>query len=592
MEDRLPRKLAAVLYADVAGYSRLTGDDEDATHRTLSEYLDLISATVETHHGKVMHYAGDAVLAKFDAVVDSLSGATEIQKLLFKQNEDLPAERRVYFRIGLNLGDVIEDRGDIYGDGVNIAARLESLAEPGGICVSESVRSAVKNKIDLEYEEMGDQILKNIEEPVRVYRIIDCSMVSAATKSDKATTPTTTLGFVSPDRPSIAILPFKSLGNDPDQNYLADGVRFGIQASLVQLPGLFLVNASTLNAYRDKDISAMSAGVDLEVMYVLEGSVQQAGDRVRAMVQLTDVSTGQAIWAEHYDRILDDVFEMQDEITREVIASLNEKLLHQSVNRIWFGKLTSPEAREYFYRGSSYLYEGNKEDNAKARHMYEELYRVQPDTVIGPANIAITHWVDLFFGWSDSAEKSKELAAEWARLAIQYQENNGMGHAVLGHLQLLDGNHDEALATCSAGVELRSSCPLTHGLLGLVQNYCGDARAAVSHLREALLLEKIYPVWLINFLATAYRDCGEIDLSIAAAKEAQRLQPQIIDSQLILCSDYQLGDDHEQARNTAEKIMANNPSFSLSSYASNQPYKEPAPLDRVIEALREAGLPE
>ena len=201
MEDRLPRKLAAVLYADVAGYSRLTGDDEDATHRTLSEYLDLISATVEAHHGKVMHYAGDAVLAKFDAVVDSLSGATEIQKLLFKQNEDLPAERRVYFRIGLNLGDVIEDRGDIYGDGVNIAARLESLAEPGGICVSESVRSAVKNKIDLEYEEMGDQILKNIEEPVRVYRIIDCSMVSAATKSDKATTPTTTLRFVTPFAP-------------------------------------------------------------------------------------------------------------------------------------------------------------------------------------------------------------------------------------------------------------------------------------------------------------------------------------------------------------------------------------------------------
>lgn len=592
MEDRLPRKLAAVLYADVAGYSRLTGDDEDATHRTLSEYLDLISATVEAHHGKVVHYAGDAVLAKFDAVVDSLSGATEIQKLLFKQNEDLPAERRVYFRIGLNLGDVIEDRGDIYGDGVNIAARLESLADPGGICISEAVRSAAKNKIDLEYEEMGDQALKNIEESVRVYRIIDCSRVPGTTKYDKETTPTSTLGFVSPDRPSIAIMPFRSLGNDPDQSYLADGIRFGIQASLVQLSGLFLVNASTLNTYRDRDISAKSAGVELEVKYVLEGAVQQAGNRVRAMIQLTDVSTGQAKWAEHYDRVLDDVFEMQDEITREVISSLNEKLLHQSVGRIWFGKLTSAEAREYFYRGSSHLYEGNKDDNAKARHMYEELYRVQPDTVVGPSNVAITHWLDLFFGWSDSPEKSKELAAKWAKIAIQYKENNGMGHAVLGHLLLLDGNYDEALATCSEGVELRTSCPLAHGLLGLVQNYCGDARAAVSHLREALLLEKIYPAWIINFLATAYRDCGEIELSIAAAKEAQRLKPEIIDAQLILCSDYQLGDHHEQARDTAEKILANNPSFRLASYANNQPYKDPAPLDRVIEALRKAGLPE
>jgi adenylate cyclase len=172
------------------------------------------------------------------------------------------------------------------------------------------------------------------------------------------------------------------------------------------------------------------------------------------------------------------------------------------------------------------------------------------------------------------------------------QQNNGMGHAVLGHLQLLGGNYDEALATCTEGVELRSSCPLAHGLLGLVQNYCGDPRAAVSHLREALLLEKIYPAWLINFLATAYRDCGDIDLSIAAAKEAQRLKPQILDSQLILCSDYQLGDDHEQASNTAEKIKANNPSFNLASYAANQPYKDSAPLDRVIEALRKAGLPE
>lgn len=592
MEDRLPRKLAAILYADVAGYSRLTGDDEDATHRTLSEYLDLIAQTIDSHNGRVMHYAGDAILAKFEAVFDALSSATDIQKLLAERNEDLANERKVHFRIGVNLGDVIEDRGDIYGDGVNIAARLESLANPGGICVSEAVRSAVKKKLEIEYEEMGDQALKNIEEPVRAYRVLDSSFPSVNLKSVNVENDSSSLEFTLPNRPSIAILPFKCLGSDHDQDYLADGIRFGIQASLVQLSGLFLVNASTLNAYRGADVSATSTGTELGVGYVLEGAVQQAGERVRATVQLTDVKTGQSIWAEHYDRVLDDVFEMQDEITREVISSLNVKIIHKGVGRIWFGKLTSPEAREYFYRGSSHLYEGNKEDNAKARHMYEELYRVQPDTVVGPSNVAVTHWLDAFFGWTDSSVKSMELAAKWAKKAVEYQENNGIGHALLGHLQLLDGKFDEALAICSKGVELRSSCPLAVGLLGLVQNYCGDARSAVKHIREALELEKVYPAWMINFLATAYRDCGEIELSITAAKESMRLDPQKIDAQLILCSDYELVADHDHARGAAEKIIASDPTFSLSTYAESQPYKDSTPLDRVIGALREAGLPE
>jgi len=592
MKGRLPRKLAAILYADVAGYSRLTGVDEDATHRTLSEYLDLIAQVIESHHGQVMHYAGDAVLARFDAVFDALSSATEIQKLLADRNEVLAAERKVHFRIGVNLGDVIEDRGDIYGDGVNIAARLESLADPGGICVSEAVRSAVKKKLELDYEEMGDHALKNIEEPVRVYRVLNSSFPTVALQSADAESGPSPVGFTLSDRPSVAIMPFKSLGSDPDQGYLADGIRFGIQASLIQLSGLFLVNASTLNAYRDTDISATSTGSELGIGYVLEGAVQQAGERVRATIQLTDVKTGQAIWAENYDRVLDDVFEMQDEITREVVSSLNIKILHKNVGRIWFAKLSSPEAREFFYRGSSHMYEGNKEDNAKARHMYEELYRVQPDTVVGPSNVAATHWLDAFFGWADSPTNSMELAGKWARKAIEYQDNNGIGHAILGHLQLLEGKFDEALATCAKGVELRSSCPLAHGLLGLVNNYYGDSRSAVKHIKEALELEKVYPAWLINFLAVAYRDCGEIELSIEAATEAMRLDPQKIDAQLVLCSDYALAADQDHARSTAEKIMANDPAFSLSTYAESQPYKDSTPLDRIIGALRDAGLPE
>ncbi len=592
MNDRLPRKLAAILYADVAGYSRLTGVDEDATHKTLNKYLDLFSQTIESHHGQVMHYAGDAILARFEAAVDALSCASVVQQQLAEYNEDLPENSQLHFRIGLNLGDVIEDRGEIYGDGVNIAARLESLADPGGICVSDAVRTAVQKKLDLNYEEMGDQSLKNIEEPVRAYRVLMDIRSSAILSSTGAESSSSLLEFSVPERPSVAILPFKSLGSDPDQDYLADGIRLGIQATLVQLSGLFLVNAPVLNTYRDSDATATSVGMELGVRYVLEGAVQQAGDRIRATVQLTDVDTRQTIWAERYDRIVDDVFKLQDEITREVISALNIKLIKAESYRVWFEKITSPEAREYFYRGSSYLYGGNKEDNALARQMYEELYRVQPDSVIGPSNISVTHWLDAFFNWTDNPDESIRQAAEWAKKAMQYDDNNGIGHAVYGHLQLLDGQYDEALTACSKGVELRASCPVAHGLMGLVLNYCGDARMAVKSLREALQLEKNYPAWMINVLAAAYRDCGEVELSISAAKESMRLNPQKDDAQLILCSDYKLAADHEQARSTADNIIASNPTFSLADYAKRQPYKHPAPLNRVIDALREAGLPE
>ena len=592
MNDRLPRKLAAILYADVAGYSRLTGDDEDATHRTLSEYLDLIAQAISSNNGKVMHYAGDAVLAKFDAVVDAISCATDIQIKLASQNEKLPDERKVYFRIGVNLGDVIEDRGDIYGDGVNIAARLESLAYPGGICISEAVRSAIKKKFDLRYEEMGEQVLKNIEEPVRAYRVLIRALPEMPPEAGNSASEISSLDFALPDRPSVAILPFKSLGADPNKDYLADGIRLGIQASLVQLSGLFLINAPALNDYRGRDVSAEEAGKELGVKYILDGTVQQAADRVRATVHLTDVNSGQAVWAETYDRILDNVFELQDEIIKEVISSLNVKLLSSEIGRVWSKKLINPEALQYFYRALSSLYEGTKEDNATAREMFEELYRVQPDSVIGPSNISVTHWLDAFFNWTDSQSESYAQAEKWAKKAIEYEDNNGLGHAVLGHLQLLHGEFEEAIKTCSKSVELRSSCPLAHGLLGVVLNYNGDARAAIRSIREALQLQRVYPPWLINFLATAYRDCGEVKLSITAAEESMRLNPNKNEAELILCADYKLAADHAQARSTAEQIIASNPSFSLASYAKSQPYKDPAQLDRVIGALRDAGLPE
>jgi class 3 adenylate cyclase len=545
-EERVQRRLAAIVAADVVGYSRLMGLDEAGTLAAVTSHIaEVFEAKITAHHGRVFKTMGDAVFAEFPSVVDAVQYAVAVQAAMHERNSAIAEDRRIDFRIGVNLGDVIIQDEDIFGDGVNVAARLEGLADPGGICISGTVYDQVAGKILQACKFIGEQSLKNIEGAVRAYHVI---ADHAPAKPSAIGRGSSALEFEPPDRPSVAILPFKSLGADPDKDYIADGIRFGISASLVQLSGLFLVHAPVLNAYRGRDVSAAEVGEELDARYVLEGAVQQSGDRVRVTVQLTDAATKQIMVADRFDRILDDVFELQDEITREVIASLNIELVANEIDRVWFGKLSSPEAKEYYYRAASHFYELNKDDNATARQFFEDLYRVQPDSVVGPSYVSVTHWMDAFFDWTDSLGNSLELAAKWAQKAMEYEDNNGIGHAVFGHLRLLEGKHDEALANCSTGVKLRTSCPLAHALLGLVLNFCGDADSAVKSAREALQLERVYPTWLIDILAAAYRDCGEVDLSIPAAEESLRLNPQSNDARLVLCSDYQLSDNHDHFR--------------------------------------------
>ncbi|NNE21655.1 MAG: hypothetical protein HKN11_03510 [Rhizobiales bacterium] len=586
----MERRLAAILAADVVGYSRLMGADEAGTLAALTAHRDeIIDPMARRYNGRTVKLMGDGILMEFASAVDAVAFAVDVQCCLQERNQDVRGERRIDYRIGINVGDIIIEKGDIFGDGVNIASRLEGLADPGGICISGTVHDQVAGKVPQGLEFMGARSLKNIDEPVRAYRVPVSRELSTSSPVASASA---ALEFAPPNLPSIAILPFKSLGADAEKDYIADGIRFGISATLVQLSGLFLVHAPVLNNYRGKDIAARSVGAELDVGYVLEGAVQQAGNRIRVTIQLTDVEARQVILAERYDRVLVDIFQLQDEITKNVIASLNIKVVANEIDRIWFSRLTNPEAVEFYYRGASHFYELNKDDNAIARHMFEELHRVQPDAVVGPSYVSATHWNDAFFGWTDCAARSIDEAADWAKKAMNYEENNGIGHAIYGHLLLLDGKYDEALATCTQGAELRTSCPLAHGLLGLVLNYCGDADAAVKSARMALQLEKVYPAWLIDILAAAYRDSGDVELSIPAAKESIRLNPQNNDARLILCSDYALTANRDQARRVADEIIATEPKFRLSTYAKNQPYRNPAMRERLIAALGEAGLPD
>ena len=348
MEERLPRKLAAILYADVAGYSRLTGEDEEGTHRRLSEYLDLISNAIAEHEGRVVHYAGDAVLADFGTVTEGLSCATFIQRKLTSRNQDLPDERQVQFRIGVNLGEVIVDRDDIYGDGVNVAARLESLAEPSGICISESVRSAIGKNLDLGYEFMGEQRVKNIEEPVRAYRVI----MEEGEKPKIILTEEPTLNV--PDKPSIAVLPFDNLSGDSEQEYFADGISEDLITALSRIRWFFVIARNSSFTYKGQAVEVTRVADELGVRYVIEGSVRKAANRVRISAQLIDATTGRHVWAERYDRSLADIFELQDEMAQTIVGAVEPELSAAERERAARKPPESLDAWETYQRGLWY----------------------------------------------------------------------------------------------------------------------------------------------------------------------------------------------------------------------------------------------
>ena len=584
----MDRRLSAIVAADVVEYSRLMGEDEAQTLACINAHLrEIFNPKVKEFKGRTVKLMGDGILMEFPSAVQAVAFSVAIQNAVREANYDASDARRIVYRIGINVGDIIFEGGDIFGDGVNIAARLEGIADPGGVCIGGTVHDQVVGKLPVSFEFIGHQSLKNIAAPVRAYRVL----VERFGERPISLQAAAALEFDPPNRPSIAILPFKSLRTDPENDFIADGLRFGISASLVQLSGLFLVHAPALNHLRGKEAEAQSVGSELNVRYILDGVVQEFGNRVRVTVQLTDVEAKQTILAQQFDRMIDDVFQLQDDITRDVIAALNIKLVASETDRVWFAKLTSPEAVENYYRGSSHFYELNKDDNRIARQMFEKLYEVQPDSVIGPSYIAATHWLDAFFGWTEEPIASVELATKWAKISMEYKDNNGIGHAIFGHLQLVDGKYDEALATCRVGAMLRSSCPLAHGLLGLVLNYCGDPGSAVESVKEALRLEKVYPAWLIDILAAAYRDGGKLDLSRPAAKESIRLNPHSNDARLILCSAYELSGDMDRARDMAKEIVKTDPLFRLSEYADKLPYRSAHMRDKVIGALSDAGLP-
>jgi adenylate cyclase len=605
-KENVTHQLAAILYADVSEYSRLTEADEIGTHRQLSTSLDLIADRIRNSSGEVVHYAGDAVLARFQSVVAATNCAIGIQNAIKLLGNEFDEDKRLLFRIGINLGEIIIDRNDIYGDGVNVAARLESLADPGGICISEPVFQQVQDKIDARFDALGEQKLKNIRRPVKAYRIVpesnssgesdgSCDRVLRASRFSRITglesNHDVTDVFSRAEAPSIMIVPFKNLSGNPDQDALVDGFRLAIQSSLVKLSGLFLINAPAVEQYRHSGTSAIQAGNEVGVRYVLDGAVQMAGDRIRVTIQLTDAPAAQIIWAESYDRVVDDIFELQDEITTEVAVALEIKLVAGEASLIWWKNLPTRKTRELALRGLSHLYMGSEAGNAMARQIFEEVNQLLPDAPQALGLIAFTHWLEVMRGYSHDPAQSMERAAFHAEKAIELGDHDGFGHVVLGSVRLYQGQHDEALALTERAVAVRISCPLARGVHSNVLHFSGQHDQAIRNIKTAVKHARIYPPWMVNVLSASYRDIGQLAPSISLANECLRLDPEDLDGLVLLCTGYVFSDLLDNARGAAQEILKVDPSFSVSGYVERQPYRNRETLEGIVQALNQAGLP-
>jgi len=583
----MERRLAAILAADVVGYSRLMGLNEAKTLAALKAHRrELIDGEIASRGGRIISLAGDGMLVEFASVVAAVECAGAIQAGVADRNRGVPPDERIEFRIGVNLAEVIAEGGDIFGDGVNVAARLEAFADPGTVCVSSAVFNQVRNRVAYAFEDLGPQRFKNIAEPVHVFRL------GPAGTGDPGSGPASdAVTLRPPEKPSIAILPFANLSGDPEQNYLAEGLRLDIQATLVHASELFLIAPATVARYRGGTIPAEQAGREMGVRYILEGAVRRRDRRLRVTAELTDVTARRIVWAERYDRVLEDGFDVQDEIVAGVLKGLDVKL---ASGQRWLlhSSLKSLQALDVFYRGLSRFYAGTRDDNAAAREAFEALTRVQPDSPVGPAYLCFTHWVDAFRGWTHSRARSMAEAERWAEKSVSFRGNNGLAHIVLSSVHLLNRRYDEALAECYRAVELRPNCPTANCYLANILHYCGRSDEAVARVEEAIRITPVYPPWYMTVLAAAYRDSGEYQKSIAAAERGIRMSPGDHDLKVVLCSACSLAGQLQRARSVAREIVAAEPGFSIRSYLESQAYREAATLQRLSEGLRLAGLPE
>jgi adenylate cyclase len=632
-QKRVTRKLRAILSADVAGYSRLMGDDEVATFKTITEYREIFSSVVKQYNGRVVDSPGDNILSEFASVVDAVQCAVEIQKVLKAKNDELPEDRRMIFRIGVNLGDVIHEDDRIYGDGVNIAARIESLAEPGGICISGTAYDQIENKLALGYNFFGEHSVKNIKKPVRVYKVpMDPKDVGSREKPKLAkkvaivvavvtllavaaivwnsylrSSPTPTeiptnqaksqeksekLAQPASDKPSIAVLPFDNMSGDPSQEYLSDGITEQIITALSKTPRLFVIARNSSFAFKGKSVNVSQIGQELGVRYILEGSVQKSGNRLRITAQLIDVKTDAHLWAEKYDKELKDIFDLQDEITLNVLSALQVHLGDGEDARLWSRGTDNLEAYIKFLQGLRYYHQlANKESYlVKAPRMFEKAITLDPQFPAPYFFLAMIHRWSPFFDSKIDPKQAIRRAMEFLQKGMKLDSSDPLAHSALGLIYQAQGKHQKAISEAEKAVSLEPNMAEAYWLLGVNLQYEGRYEEAIVQIKKAIRLNPIPPPYYHMFLGNAYQLEQRYEDSISAYKKAIQISPNYLFPHMRLAISYGLIGREKDARAEAKEVLRINPKFSGEHFLKIVTYKDKAAKDLLSEGLQKAGL--
>ena len=580
-DNKVIRKLRAILSADVKGYSILMADDEAHTIETLKKYRQIMSDLINQHSGRVVDNPGDNLLAEFGSAVDAVECAEVIQKKLKKENARFVEDRRLQFRIGINIGDITQDGDRIYGSAVNVAARIEGLADPGRVCISRNTYDQVKDKLDLGFEYMGEHNVKNINEPVRVYRVL---MDAESPK------PLVEELLELPDLPSIAVLPFDNMSGDPGQEYFSDGLTEQIINGLCKVPKLFVIARNSSFAYKGKSYSIKHIAQELGVKYILEGSVQRADSRVRITAQLIDASTDYHIWSNSYDRDLTDIFALQDEITMNIISAMHVKLTSGEQARLWAGGTTNIHAYDKWARTMECIFQRSEQSIAKGRKFAEEAIELDPMYAFAYVALAYTHFIDLIWGFSKSPLLSFEKIEKLSEKALELNDSLDYAHMLLGMIFLFKRQYDEAIKEGEKAVSINPNGADVLAMLGLTLNFAGEPKRAIPILEKAIRLNPIPPSHYFNHLGISYRLIGNFKQSIKMCNKAISIEPNDVTHYVALVATYVYSGQEKKACEVAAKIIKINPNFSPVEFGSRIPYKDKAEYNRFVDSLKKAGL--
>ncbi len=587
--DHTNRRLAAILAADVVGYSRMMGADEAGTLSALKRHRETVfDPTVSEHKGRVVKLIGDGTLVEFGSVVDAVNCALAIQRAVNSQAKG----SGIVLRIGVNLGDVIIEGDDIYGDGVNVAARLEPLAEPGGVCVASIVNESVGNRIDVTFRDGGEVTVKNIARPIRVWKWHpdhDPAAVRSMTVTPAAAPSVTP----QPEKPSIAVLPFDNMSGDPEQEYFTDGITEDIITDLSKVSGLLVIARNSSFTYKGKSVDIRAVGRELGVRTVLEGSIRRAGNRIRITAQLIDAVTGGHVWAERFDRDLTDIFEVQDEVTRHIVDALKVQLTPSEAERIADTPTDNLEAFELVQKGRSLIQSPNI--NARIWKQGADLFAraiaLDPGYAQAYALLSLAHIIDFTNNWSESGESLKRCG-EFAAKALAADPNEPLAHVATAVAAQFGGDFDRARASVEKALELSPSLPLALYSRGTLAVYSGDHAAAIPFLERATRVDPGYGQQYLQFIGMAHLLMGHYETAAAMFRERLLLAPQTDSGRSALASALGHLGEIEEARRVWADLMRINPSYSVEQRLAMSPFRSKADPQRILEGLAKAGLPD